>query len=273
MKDIALKLKDIAKVNDYLIGVDSDGCVFDTMEIKHKECFIPNIIKYWNLQPISKYARETAEFVNLYSKWRGMNRFPALLMVFDLLSQRKEISERKFKLPEVSSLRQWCKEENKLCDASLEKAVEESHDPILDKTLNWSKAVNKTIESMVRGIPPFSNSISSLQKASNSDIIVVSATPCEALEREWIEHGIDVYVKVIAGQEMGTKKEHLNVAIGNCYAPNHTLMIGDALGDYEAAKFNNCLFYPIIPGHEDESWQRFREEAYELFVEGKFGIS
>jgi hypothetical protein len=37
------------------------------MEIKVKECVIPNLIKYWKLQAISKYARAAAEFVNLYS--------------------------------------------------------------------------------------------------------------------------------------------------------------------------------------------------------------
>ena len=63
----------------FLVGIDSDGCVFDTMELKHKECFIPNIVKYYKLQSISKYAREAAEFVNLYSKSRGINRFPALV--------------------------------------------------------------------------------------------------------------------------------------------------------------------------------------------------
>ena len=26
---------------DFFIGIDSDGCAFDTMEIKHKECFCP----------------------------------------------------------------------------------------------------------------------------------------------------------------------------------------------------------------------------------------
>ncbi len=41
----------------FFVGIDSDGCVFDTMEIKHKECFVPNIIKYWKLQAVSKYAR------------------------------------------------------------------------------------------------------------------------------------------------------------------------------------------------------------------------
>jgi len=79
--------------HDFLIAIDSDGCAFDTMEIKHKECFIPNIIKYWNLQPVYKYARVAAEFVNLYSKWRGINRFPALIKVFDLLRDRAEVQK------------------------------------------------------------------------------------------------------------------------------------------------------------------------------------
>ncbi len=88
IKEANRQLKELKPEHDYFVGVDSDGCAFDTMEIKHKECFIPNIIKHWGLQPISKYAREAAEFVNLYSRWRGINRFPALVMVFDLLRER-----------------------------------------------------------------------------------------------------------------------------------------------------------------------------------------
>ena len=29
---------------EFFIGIDSDGCAFDTMEIKQKECFCPNFI-------------------------------------------------------------------------------------------------------------------------------------------------------------------------------------------------------------------------------------
>ena len=57
--------------NDFFIGIDSDGCAFDTMEVKHKECFIPNIIRYYRLAAISKYVREAAEFLNLYSQMAG----------------------------------------------------------------------------------------------------------------------------------------------------------------------------------------------------------
>ena len=66
--EAAQPLADLEPQHEFFVGIDSDGCAFDTMEIKHKECFIPNIIKYWDLQPVSKYAREAAEFVNLYSQ-------------------------------------------------------------------------------------------------------------------------------------------------------------------------------------------------------------
>ena len=90
--------------NEFLVGIDSDGCVFDTMELKHKECFIPNIINYYELQGVSKYAREAAEFVNLYSKSRGINRFPALVEALEWLQKRPEVIERGAKINIPQSL-------------------------------------------------------------------------------------------------------------------------------------------------------------------------
>lgn len=87
-------LVDFVPRKGFFVGIDSDGCAFDAMEIKHKECFIPNTIKHWNLQPVSSLARETAEFVNLYSTSRGLNRWIALVRVFDLLAQRQEVAAR-----------------------------------------------------------------------------------------------------------------------------------------------------------------------------------
>ena len=54
----------------FLVCIDSDGCAFDTMEIKHKECFCPSYINYFGLQAVSKYARDAWDFANLYSCWR-----------------------------------------------------------------------------------------------------------------------------------------------------------------------------------------------------------
>ena len=54
--DPQLPLRQFVKSHDFFIGIDSDGCAFDTMEVKHKECFIPNIIKFYRLAAISKYV-------------------------------------------------------------------------------------------------------------------------------------------------------------------------------------------------------------------------
>jgi hypothetical protein len=48
------------------------------------------------------------------------------------------------------------------------------------------------------------------------------------------------------------------------------LMIGDAPGDMKAARANGALFYPINPGKEEASWQRFYEEALDKFVSGEY---
>jgi hypothetical protein len=75
---------------------------------------------------------------------------------------------------------------------------------------------------------------------------------------------------VIAGQEMGTKTEHLKLAAGEKYPNEKILMVGDAPGDHKAAQGNGALFYPINPGHEEASWQQFFEEALDRFFAGTY---
>jgi beta-phosphoglucomutase-like phosphatase (HAD superfamily) len=255
--------------HDYLVGIDSDGCAFDTMELKHKECFIPNTINYYELQGVSKYAREAAEFVNLYSKSRGINRFPALIETLDWLRRRPEVKARGYTIRLPQGLVAWMQRETKLGNPALQRAVEETGDPDLQQALRWSVAVNQAVEQMVRGVPPFPFVRQSLQKlAPRADLLVVSATPNEALTREWAEHDLTQYVAAICGQEVGTKKETL--AVARQYPPDHVLMIGDAPGDYSAARANGALFFPINPGAEEASWQRFFEEGIDRFLSGTF---
>ncbi len=260
---------DFTPRHQYFVGIDSDGCAFDTMELKQKECFTPNTIKFWGLQGVSKYAREACEFVNLYSRSRGINRFPALVEELDWLAKRPEVKARGVRVEVPQSLRDWIKREKKLANATLEKEVERTQDPGLRRTLEWSKAINQAVEEMVHGVPPFPLVRESLQRLQGrADVLVVSATPQEALEREWAEHDLAQYVAMICGQELGTKKDFM--ALAAKYPPGHSLMIGDALGDYEAAKANGALFFPINPGAEEESWRRFYEEAIQRFFEGTF---
>jgi len=264
-------LINLAPSRQAFVGIDSDGCVFDSMEIKQKKCFHPLIISHWKLERIAEYVREAAQFANLYSKWRGQNRFPALIMTFDLLRERPEVRESGVPIPELSSLRKFVASGAALGNPDLERAVEETRDPELLSVLEWSKAVNDLIARTVKKVPPFQWARRSLEKiAAHADAICVSQTPAEALIREWDENGITPFVRIIAGQELGTKADHIRLAAGGKYPPEKILMIGDAPGDKKAAKANNAMFYPINPGREEESWKRFHEEAFDRFLAGKY---
>lgn len=264
-------LRNFPRRHDFFVGIDSDGCAFDTMEVKHKECFIPNIIKFFDLAAVSRYAREAAEFVNLYSKWRGINRFPALTRSFDLLADRPEVRRRGFAIPKIAGVRSWIERETKLANPTLKAEVQKTGDADLALALEWSEAVNATIGEIVKGVPPFPLVAESLARlAQRADIMVVSATPNEALTREWEEHGIARHVTLIAGQELGSKKELLAHALAAGYGPSKMLMIGDAPGDKDAADHNGIAFYPVNPGGEDASWARFHDEAIDLFFKGEY---
>lgn len=266
MTDHQAKLRDFQPQHSYFVGIDSDGCTFDTMELKHKECFIPNTIRHYELQAVSKYAREAAEFVNLYSKWRGINRFPALVMSLELLAERPEVQQRGLKIKDYSSIQKFIDSGKPLGNPSLKEEIEATGDPQLSRALEWSEAVNQTVADMVYGVTPFPYVKECLQEFSEfADMMCVSATPVGALTQEWEEHGIAQYVSVIAGQEVGSKKATLKAASERGYDSDKFLMIGDAPGDMNAARDNDALFYPIVPGEEEASWKKLADEALPRF--------
>jgi len=270
--DYVGQLITLPKRHDFFIGFDSDGCVFDTMELKHKECFCPAVIKHLGCQPVSKTAREVWDFVNLYSKTRGCNRFLAIQYFRDLLKERADVAKRGFQPMELKGLDAWIERESKLGNPALEAEVVENGDQDLHILLDWSREVNARVQDIVLGMTPFPGVMDVLRCGENkADMIVVSQTPLEALEREWEENGMDPYVALIAGQEHGTKTEHIHYATrGKRYGKDRVLMVGDALGDSQAAAANSALFYPIIPGEEEQSWLRLREEALDRFFAGTF---
>ena len=265
-------LIDFKPRQSFFVGIDSDGCAFDAMELKQKECFTPSTIRVWGLQPVSKYARETAEWVNLYYKWRGANRWPALVKVFELLAERPEVQARGIKVPEGKALKEFLASGFSPSEAGLKDYIAAGHgDQELWRGLEWTRAIDNLVAMTVRDVPPFPMVRESLQKLQGkADLMVISTTASDALQREWGEHGIAQYMAVMAGQNMGTKKQHLEFAAKGKYPDDHILMIGDAPGDRDAAKAVGALYYPINPGAEEQSWQRFYEEASEKFLNGTY---
>ena len=270
-------LYDFEPQHEFFVGIDSDGCVFNSMEVKHNDCFSVNLVKHFGLASISRQVHQAWDFVNLYSTTRGTNRFKAILLVCDFLREMPLVQNMGVAVPELPYLREWSETETKLGNPALQAAIDNTTGERRDElslVMEWSLGVNESVEEIVYNLPPFPGVLETLQRLQGkSDVIVVSATPDEALQREWAEHEIDTYVAVIAGQEMGTKTEHLTITTKDRYSENRVLMLGDSPGDLKAARDVGALFFPVNPGSEDASWQLFLDEAMEKFFNGQYAGS
>src|SRR5437764_12082231 len=145
MSDPAKVLRDFKPAREFFIGIDSDGCIFDSMEIKHKECFTPMFVKHFQLQAVSKYAREVWDFVNLYSKTRGANRFPALSRALNLVRARPQVLAREVSVPGTQALDEWIARETKLGNATLARGGKNGNQALAQIKV-WSDAVNAALE-------------------------------------------------------------------------------------------------------------------------------
>ena len=262
--------------HEFLVCIDSDGCAFDTMGIKQRECFCPWMVSHFGLQPVAEAARECKEFADLFSKTRGANRHVTIKRILtELLPSHPLVKRRGFQVPQYPAYFDWIEDSaSLLSNEGLSVAIARETDPEakqeLESVLAWSERVNWAVGQVVRGIPPFPGVRETLDRiVDRADIVVVSATPLEALLREWAEHNIADQTRLICGQEMGSKRTHIEV-VGAGYERDRVLMIGDAPGDLRSAEANGVLFYPIIPGQEEDAWAELLHEGIERFFEGTY---
>ena len=221
-KDPAVQLNNFKRTKDFLVAIDTDGCITDNMNGKQILIFHPQFMEFYNLWDIESYFREVAEYYNLFSVDRGCNRFIAISLTLKALAGREDVkkilNKKNIKLPDINILDSYISycTENKLGlgNPSLEKYIDlNPTNFFLYKLLGWSEAVNRTFPYISAKIPPFKNVIASLKLISEyADIIVVSKTPYIDLVNYWEQQQIDFYVYTIAGQEMGSKSYHIKVA-------------------------------------------------------------
>lgn len=253
------------KSSEFLVCVDSDGCAMDTMEIKHRKCFAPEMIKTWNLFEKEDYILNLWYDLNLYTRTRGINRFKGLAETF------KIISKEGIEIKDLDSIINWVETTNELSNNSLRREIERTDSEGLKMTLAWSLAVNESIEKLPQDDEPFEGVKVGLEGISKlADISVVSSANGEALDSEWNRHDLVKYLKALLGQEAGTKQHCIAELKKKGYDANKILMVGDAPGDLHAAQNNDVNFYPILVNKEGFSWERLLNEAVPKLIEGTF---
>jgi len=240
--------------HDYLVCVDSDGCVMDTMNCKHFHCFGPCMVDEWELGQWREEILERWNVINLFSMTRGINRFKGLAMALG------EINEKYTRIPGVAALQRWTETAPALSNDGIAKAASEASDPeariILEKALAWSKAVNASIVKLPEELKvPYVGAKEGLAAAhAFADVAMVSSANRDAVEEEWGKFGLLEHTDIVLAQDVGSKAACIAEMLKFGYDPQKVLMVGDAPGDCDAAEKNGVLFYPILVNHEKESW-------------------
>ena len=256
--------------HDYLICVDSDGCVMDTMNCKHFHCFGPCMVDEWELGAWKQPILDRWNQVNLFSMTRGINRFKALAVCL------AEIDKQYKSIPGIEALVHWAETAPALSNDAVSKAAAEAADPeaklVLEKTLNWSKAVNAAIVKLPEELKvPYDGAKEGLAAAHTfADVAMVSSANRDAVEEEWGKFGLLQHTDIVLAQDIGSKAACIKEMLKFGYDPAKVVMVGDAPGDCDAAEKNGVYYYPILVNHEKESWDEAISVAFGKLQDGQY---
>ena len=258
-------LADFTKKREFLVCLDSDGCVMDTVRLKHCNVFCPELIRSFGLEQYNDYITEVWEEINLHSITRGISRFESVVQIFDRLKNRG------VELPGSEDIADWVANSSELSTATLKAEVLRTGSPALRKLQQWNTICNRRIQTLEPTFEPFPGVENSLRQLhAVADVAVVSAANESAIASEWNRFGLARHADVIFGQEVGSKANSIAAMLACGYESRKVMMVGDAMGDAQAAAANGVAFVPILPGREAESWRRLQEEALPKLLHGTF---
>lgn len=265
---------DFIKEKEYFVGIDSDGTAFDSMKIKHTFSFIPAAIKVFGLESCADAFKEIEERINLYSLNRGINRFPGLLMTFEELIASGHYIPSQADEEGFVNLKMYLESGLPLSNAGFEEWLKKFPCVFGEKVMQWSELSDVYFERETEGIEPYDGVTKAIEyMREKADIMVVSAASSKGLKKDWGHAGLTEKVSFIAGQEFGKKAEQLLYAKEKGFSGSKMLMIGDAPGDYDAAKKAGAWFYPIIPSMEIECWDELRNKYFDMLINGQYDES
>lgn len=248
------------------MGIDSDGTVFDSMNIKHTRSFIPAAVEVFGLEKCAGEFRKIAEHINLFSLKRGINRFPGQYLA---LKQLRD--DGLCELPGLEDFGRFIDSGRPMSNTGLKEWLAENPSDFNRKVLAWSELGDRYFAEQTENLAPFDGVYQTLSKMKiSTDIMVVSSASSDSLLEDWSRTGLDKMTSFIAGQEFGSKTNQLIYAKSKGFTADKMLMIGDAPGDYTAAKKAGALFFPIIPGRECDCWNQLETRYFDMFISGKY---
>lgn len=252
---------------EFLVCVDSDGTVMDTMWVKHSRCLGPALVEEWGLEDRQGLVLKLWYDINLYRMTRGMMRFKALALAL------REINDTIIPIEGIKALEEWVEQAGTLSGDTLAQRLKSPHHPILEKALRWNETVNRKVgEVSLQDKVPFPGAAEGLKAAAAfADLAVISTANREALLEEWKEYDLLGDVDLLLAQDSGSKRDCIARLLEKGYSRDAILMVGDSPSDLEAARANGVWFYPILVGHEAESWEELCSVGFKRLRQRDYG--
>lgn len=252
------------KRHSHIVCIDSDGCVMDSMNNKHRRFFGPCAADEWHISNRDRFLELWNE-VNLFSLTRGVNRFKGLYLAFE------RMHEEDSRVPLLPALKDWCVHADALSNDCLAQEAARTGNDELRKALRWSNTVNDGIKTACECSKPFDRAAGVLAYLKQyADIAVVSSANSAALQDEWTRYNLLRYTDCIMGQEQGSKADCIRRILQAGYEKKSVLMIGDSPGDLEAARTHSVFFYPILANAENASWEALKNSYFQRFLDNEY---
>ena len=253
------------KEKEFLVCIDSDGTIMDTMTVKHVNCFGPEFINVYQIKNHVEDILTEWNRANLYSLTRGINRFQGLkeILVY--------VKKYGYEFSGSDEFFYWVDTTKEFSVNSIKEFMKTaSNTNCFELALELSKRVNESINNLppslaFNGVSEILNSI-----VDKVDLVGVSSANEAAVVEEWTRLDLIKLFKEVACQNKGNKAHIIEESLKMGYEKKNTIMLGDALGDLNAATKNGVWFFPIVPGKEEASWKRFKEEALVKLLNNQF---
>ena len=219
---MANALTDFTKKREFLVCMDSDGCVMDTVRIKHSTVMCPELIRVFALDDHADFITAAWDEINLHTITRGISRFESVRLVFDRLKNRG------IEIPGSEDIAAWVDTATELSTASLQRELQKTGSLALRKLQEWNNACNRRIQALEPTFEPFPGVEESLRQLhAVADVAVVSAANESAIASEWKRYGLARHADVIFGQEVGSKANSIATMLACGYV--------DAIAAHEMA--------------------------------------
>ena len=117
---MANALTDFTKKREFLVCLDSDGCVMNTVRIKHTTVMCPELIRVFALDEQADFITAAWDEINLHTITRGISRFESVRLVFDRLKNRG------IEIPGSEDIAAWVDTATELSTASLQRELQKT---------------------------------------------------------------------------------------------------------------------------------------------------